>query len=507
MLVQYEATTHKPVPVVLVGEASTSKAKGKRAGRWKRKKGKERSSQPLLAPRAPLLQLRVRAKVLEKSRKLSKDEMILKLGGGKVVAVEAVGSLSLVISDHIRIELKDCYYVPLNGVAKKRNRTLLDMVQSTMSFMKLPPSFWGYSLETAATIERSGRKEKSDPVGHVLLEKGFPADSQRDEVLLEESSEAPQQNGATYFEPSVPADGVPILRRLTRESRPLEREVTTFKARLVAKGYTQRPRVDFEETYSLIAMAKSIRVLLAIALCWIRTESLSSPKVHLRPQTNFPKLEHILMKSYGFMTSSKNKHDSCVYKKISGSTVAYLVLYVDDILLIGNDVKMLGDIIAWLSMQFSMKVIGLGSMQYVVQCTKPDVTYALSMMSRYQACAEEAHWSAVKTRFSNLKKTKDMFLIYGGRELILEGYSDASFQLDDDDAKSQSGFIFKLNGGVVAWKSSKQAIAADSTTEAEYIAAAEVAKEAVSMKNYIQELGVVPKIAEPWLSSAITMGL
>ncbi|KAL0448558.1 UNVERIFIED_CONTAM: hypothetical protein Slati_1412200 [Sesamum latifolium] len=40
----------------------------------------------------------------------------------------------------------------------------------------------------------------------------------------------------------------------------------------------------------------------------------------------------------------KNEHDPCVYKKISGSSVAYLVLYVDDILLIGNDIKMLGDI-------------------------------------------------------------------------------------------------------------------------------------------------------------------
>ncbi|KAK4430722.1 Retrovirus-related Pol polyprotein from transposon TNT 1-94 [Sesamum alatum] len=90
-----------------------------------------------------------------------------------------------------------------------------------------------------------------------------------------------------------------------------------------------------------------------------------------------------------------------------------------------------------------------------------------------------------------------MFLIYGGGELILEGYSDASFQSDDDDAKSQSGYVFRLNGGVVAWKSSKQATTADSTTESEYIAASEAAKEAVWMKNYIQELGVVPSIAEP----------
>ncbi|KAL0293145.1 UNVERIFIED_CONTAM: Retrovirus-related Pol polyprotein from transposon TNT 1-94 [Sesamum radiatum] len=90
-----------------------------------------------------------------------------------------------------------------------------------------------------------------------------------------------------------------------------------------------------------------------------------------------------------------------------------------------------------------------------------------------------------------------MFLIYGGGELILEGYSDASFQSDDNDAKSQSGFVFKFNGGVVAWKTSKQDTTADSTMEVEYIAASEAAKEAVWMKSYIQKLGVVPSITEP----------
>ncbi|KAL0420457.1 UNVERIFIED_CONTAM: Retrovirus-related Pol polyprotein from transposon TNT 1-94 [Sesamum latifolium] len=139
----------------------------------------------------------------------------------------------------------------------------------------------------------------------------------------------------------------------------------------------------------------------------------------------------------------------------------------------------------------------VGSIQYIVQCTRPDVDYALSVTSRHQACVGEVHLSAVKTILKYLKRTKDMFLIYDSGELILEGYSDANFQSDDDDAKSQSNFVFKLNGGVVAWKSSKQATRTDSTTEAEYIAASEAAKEAVWMKNYIQELGVVPSIAEP----------
>ncbi|KAL0325288.1 UNVERIFIED_CONTAM: hypothetical protein Sradi_5098100 [Sesamum radiatum] len=92
----------------------------------------------------------------------------------------------------------------------------------------------------------------------------------------------------------------------------------------------------------------------------------------------------------------------------------------------------------------------VGSIQYVVQYTKHDVAYALSLTSRYQACTGEAHWSAVKIILKYLRWTKDIFLIYGRGDLILEGNSDASFKSDDGDAMSQSGFVFKLNGGVVA---------------------------------------------------------
>ncbi|KAL0458710.1 UNVERIFIED_CONTAM: hypothetical protein Slati_0498200 [Sesamum latifolium] len=119
------------------------------------------------------------------------------------------------------------------------------------------------------------------------------------------------------------------------------------------------------------------------------------------------------------------------------------------------------------------------SIQYIIQCTRSDVAFALSVTSRYQACAEKAYWSAVKTIIKYPKRTKDMFLIYGGGELILEGYNDTSFQSDDDDAKSQSSYVFKLNGCVVARKSSKQATTTDSTIESEYVAASEAAKEAV----------------------------
>ena len=62
------------------------------------------------------------------------------------------------------------------------------------------------------------------------------------------------------------------------------------------------------------------------------------------------------------------------------------------------------------------------------------------------------HWTAVKNILKYLKMTKDMFLIYGGdKELIVNGYVDASFDTDPDDSKSQTGYMFTLNSGVVSW--------------------------------------------------------
>ncbi|KAL0432977.1 UNVERIFIED_CONTAM: hypothetical protein Slati_2632000 [Sesamum latifolium] len=113
----------------------------------------------------------------------------------------------------------------------------------------------------------------------------------------------------------------------------------------------------------------------------------------------------------------------------------------------------------------------VGSILYDVQSTRPHVAYASRVANRYQTCAGEAHWIVVKTIHRYLRKTKDIFLIYSDGELILEGCNDASFQSDDNDAKSQLGFIFKLNDRVVAWKSSKQENTTDSTMKTEYISA------------------------------------
>ncbi|KAL0386092.1 UNVERIFIED_CONTAM: hypothetical protein Sradi_3003500 [Sesamum radiatum] len=55
--------------------------------------------------------------------------------------------------------------------------------------------------------------------------------------------------------------------------------------------------------------------------------------------------------------------------------------------------------------------LAVGSIHYIVQCTRPDVAYSLSVTSRYQAYAGEAHWSPVKIILKYLKRTKDMFFV------------------------------------------------------------------------------------------------
>ncbi|KAK1678373.1 hypothetical protein QYE76_039221 [Lolium multiflorum] len=117
------------------------------------------------------------------------------------------------------------------------------------------------------------------------------------------------------------------------------------------------------------------------------------------------------------------------------------------------------------------------------------------------------HWTAVKNILKYLKRTKDMFLCYGGdQELVVTSYTDASWNTDPDDSKSQSGYVFILNGAAVSWASSKQCTVAKSSTESEYIAASEASSEAVWMKRFIVELGVVPSALDPFVIYCDNMG-
>ncbi|KAF7810656.1 transposon Pol polyprotein [Senna tora] len=92
----------------------------------------------------------------------------------------------------------------------------------------------------------------------------------------------------------------------------------------------------------------------------------------------------------------------------------------------------------------------IGSILYAMIFTRPDISYALSITSRYQSNPGEAHWTAVKNILKYLRRTKDTFLVYGGEEeLVARGYFNANFQTDRDDFRSQSGEVDGVHAGVV----------------------------------------------------------
>ncbi|GJR43573.1 putative RNA-directed DNA polymerase [Tanacetum coccineum] len=392
---------------------------------------------------------------------------------------------------------------------------------------------------------------------------------------------------------------------LFKKKTDMDGNIHTYKVRLVEKGFTQTYRVDYEETFSTVAYIKAIRILIAITVYYdyeiwqmdVKTAFLNSrlnedvymvqPEGFVNPKHTgrVCKLQRSIyglkqasrswnkrfdeeIKKYGF---TQNPDEPCVYKRASVSIIVFLILYVDDILLMGNNIPMLQDVKSWLGKCFSMKDLGeatyilgikiyrdrsrrlislsqnayidkilqrfkmdtskrvtipiqpnvdlrkslgpstpaevkrmkgvpyalaIGSIMYAVMCTRPDIAFSQNLTSRYQQNTGESHWIAVKNILKYLRNTKDMFLVYGGdstTELGVTCYTDASWETDRDDLRSQTGFVFVMNGGAINWKSSKQSTTAMSSMEAEYIAA----MEAIWIRKFISGLGVVPNIDKP----------
>ncbi|GJU58343.1 retrotransposon protein, putative, ty1-copia subclass [Tanacetum coccineum] len=281
------------------------------------------------------------------------------------------------------------------------------------------------------------------------------------------------------------------------------------------------PNVDYGETFSPVSNTRAIRILLAIVAFYhyeiwqmdVKTTFLNghlSEDVYVVQPKGFVDPKHpskvckLQCSIYGLKKASKslnkrfdmkikkigftqNPDEPCVYLKISRSNVAFLVLYIDDILIMGNNVTMPQDVKSWLCAQTPSEVkriqnvafaSAIGSIMYAVRCTRPDVAFAQNLCSRFQQNPGEIHWTAVKTILKYLRNTKDMVLVYGAKpetELKVTCYADVGFQTDKDDTKSQSGCSCLM-----------------------YIVAAEASMEDVWMMKFIDGLGdVMPSNKRP----------
>lgn len=132
----------------------------------------------------------------------------------------------------------------------------------------------------------------------------------------------------------------------------------------------------------------------------------------------------------------------------------------------------------------------VGSLRYLTH-TRPDITYAVGIVSRYMEKPASDHLAAVKHILRYIKGTLNLGCFYGreeGMTMQLCGYSDSDHGGDLDDRKSTSGVIFYLNSSPVSWTSQKQKVVATSSCEAEYVAAASAACQAVWLSRLLASL-------------------
>lgn len=132
----------------------------------------------------------------------------------------------------------------------------------------------------------------------------------------------------------------------------------------------------------------------------------------------------------------------------------------------------------------------VGCLRYLLH-TRPDLSYAVGVLSRYMSMPKVSHGTAMKQCLRYLKGSTSLGLVFRRSAPSvprLVGYSDSSYNTDPDDGKSITGHVFYLNDSLIRWCSQKQETVALSSCEAEFIAGTEAAKQAIWIQELLGEI-------------------
>nr|ABA98362.2 retrotransposon protein, putative, Ty1-copia subclass [Oryza sativa Japonica Group] len=180
--------------------------------------------------------------------------------------------------------------------------------------------------------------------------------------------------------------------------------------------------------------------------------------------------------SAGFVVNEVGK---CVYYRYGGGEGVILCLYVDVILIFGTSLIVIEEVKDFLSKSFEMKDLGvtdvilnikllrgdeggitlvqshyvdkvlsrfgysdckiIGSLMYLASATRPDISFAVSKLSRFVLNPGDDHWHALERVMRYLKRTMSYGIHYAGYPKVLEGYSDSNWISDADEIKATSG--------------------------------------------------------------------
>ncbi|KAE8699949.1 hypothetical protein F3Y22_tig00110569pilonHSYRG00219 [Hibiscus syriacus] len=302
-----------------------------------------------------------------------------------------------------------------------------------------------------------------------------------------------------------------------------EKEGEKFKASLVTKGFSQQKGVDYDEIFSPVVRHTSIRAVLALVASWdfhleqmdVKTAFLHGDleeQIYMRQPEGFtqPRNEHLvcrLKKSlYGLKQSPRQwykrfdsymikigynrcEYDCCVYvKSLDDGSFIFLLLDRDSRKLWLSQRGYVKKMLERFAMSSAKPVSTPMANHFKLsseQCPKTDKEVEDMAKVPYSNVVGCLMYAMVCTR-PDLAHTVSQVCKYMSKP----GYVDSDYVGDLDNRRSTTGYVFTLGGGPICWKSTVQSVVELSTTEAEYMAAAEAAKEALWLTSLVKELGV-----------------
>jgi hypothetical protein len=131
-----------------------------------------------------------------------------------------------------------------------------------------------------------------------------------------------------------------------------------------------------------------------------------------------------------------------------------------------------------------------GSVLWPAIISRPDVSFAIGLLTQSMQNPAEQHWRAIRRVIRYLHTTKNLWLTFGGPDAQILGFTDADWA-SQAHRHSISGYVYSIGCGAVTWSSRKQSIVALSTAEAEYVAAAHSTKEALWLRQFLDEFSKV----------------
>lgn len=133
----------------------------------------------------------------------------------------------------------------------------------------------------------------------------------------------------------------------------------------------------------------------------------------------------------------------------------------------------------------------IGCLLYISVNTRPDISASISILAQKVTHPTQEDWNELKRVLKYLKGTMYLKLRLGNKKSkneLLYGYADANWAENKTDRKSNSGYAFFVNGGMISWRCRKQSIVALSTMEAEFIALSEACKEMLWLRRLLGDM-------------------